>query len=57
MMPVMNEWQFREAQRRSRRLADIPIVEGPRLCGTVRPRAHLRIAHRDDLDHELASPA
>jgi len=26
MMPVMNGWQFREEQRRSPRLADIPVV-------------------------------
>lgn len=26
MMPVMNGWQFREAQRRSPRLAGIPVV-------------------------------
>jgi CheY-like chemotaxis protein len=26
MMPVMNGWQFREAQRRQPQLADIPVV-------------------------------
>ena len=26
MMPVMNGWQFREAQRQDSRLADIPVV-------------------------------
>ena len=34
MMPVMNGWQFREAQRRQPQLADIPVVvvtaAGPR---------------------------
>jgi CheY-like chemotaxis protein len=26
MMPVMNGWQFRDAQKRSRALADIPVI-------------------------------